>query len=165
MDRIERISGYLAGIATLMIGVAILAQIALRPLGIYLPGTVELATYSMIAAVFLGLPYTFATRGHIRVTLLVQRVPTRRRKPLEMTSRLIALLWLAYMDYWLIDLVLRSFNKKAMTSGLIVLPLWIPQALIAVGVTLMVLSVLKSLVVLARNREDLATIYNEPDVV
>lgn len=165
MDRLEKTSGILAGIATLLIGVAILAQIVLRPFGFYLPGAVEIATYSMIAAVFLGLPYTFASRGHIRVTILAMRVQGPRRRALETASALLAFVWLAYVDYWTFDLVLRSFRKGAMNSGLIAIPLWIPQSLIPLGVSLLLLSVVKKLVLLARDREDLDAIYKDPDTV
>ena len=163
MGKLERFSGLISGIATLFISVAILAQIATRALGIFLPGAVEMATYAMIAAVFFGLPYTFATRGHIRVTLIASRFHGRQRLALESVSRLIVLIWMGYVTYWSYALAARSFAKGAMTSGLVAVPLWVPQSFIPLGTGLMCVTIVVSMVRLRRGREDLASLYADPE--
>ena len=75
-----RACGALAGAFIVLIGILVLINIGSRIVGAFVPGMTEGAGYCMAAAGALGLAYTFGEHGHIRVTMLVQRLRGRRTR-------------------------------------------------------------------------------------
>jgi TRAP-type C4-dicarboxylate transport system permease small subunit len=80
LDRIYTLSGALSGALILGITLIIMAQIVGRWFGIVIPSTDDFSGFMLAASSFLGLAYTLKTGGHIRVSLIIQRLPARYRK-------------------------------------------------------------------------------------
>ena len=70
---------------------ALLVLVGLSRLGISITGVSEMAAYLLVGATFLGLAYTFVHHAHIRVTLLISRLPSAVRVWFEVFGLLIAL--------------------------------------------------------------------------
>ena len=53
-----------------------------------IPGTVELSSYMLAVFVLLGIAYTQQVKGHVRVSILVARIPERAKAllALELTA-------------------------------------------------------------------------------
>lgn len=143
-------AGYAAGAAIVAIAVAILAQIGGRLLGYNLFGMVEVATYAMVAATFLALPYTLATGGHIRILFVVAPLRPRPRRAVEIACYVVTLAFAAYFFYYCADLTLDSWRRGARAQGMLAAPLWIPQSLMALGILLFGLALLHRLIGLVR---------------
>jgi len=150
LDGLYNVCGVLACISLLMTGVLITAQIMSRPLGILIPSADEFAGYAMAISTFLGLAYTFRANGHIRVTLFTQRLARRRRRGLEILVLALALAVMAYFTWYNIDMTYSSYDFGDVSTGLVPIPLWIPQAVITFGLLLMTVSVFEELLVLLR---------------
>lgn len=152
-----RASGYAAGAAVLLIAVAILVQVVGRLFGVNLFGLVEVATYAMVAATFLALPYTLRTRGHIRITLLIARLRGPARRRTEIVCFAVGLAFTLYFLYYSIDLTWASFSKGARSQGMLAVPLWIPQTLMTLGLLAFAGALGHGLVEVLRGEIDLHT--------
>ena len=71
---------------------ALLVLVGLGRLGISITGVSEMASYLLVGATFLGLAYTFVHHAHIRVTLLISRLPSAIRVWFEVFGLIVAVL-------------------------------------------------------------------------
>lgn len=100
----------------------------------YIPRSAdEFAGYFMGMSAFLALAYTFTAGEHIRVTLLVERLAPASRKVVERVAVTLAAAMSAYLAYYVAKLAWQSWQFDERSSGLIALPMWIPQAAMAFG--------------------------------
>jgi len=56
-----------------------------------IPGTVEVSSYMLAVFVLLGVAYTHQVKGHVRVSILVARVPERAKALLDVITTLMSL--------------------------------------------------------------------------
>ncbi|RDB43051.1 TRAP transporter small permease [Halomonas sp. DQ26W] len=124
---------------------AMLVLIGIRRLGLSITGVSEIASYLLVGATFLGLAYTFVHHAHIRVTLLITRLPSSTRVWFEVFCLLVALTLSLLLGYGLVGLALESRHFNDVSSGFLAIPLWIPQSVLAIGVALLCLALLEAL--------------------
>jgi TRAP-type C4-dicarboxylate transport system permease small subunit len=91
------------------------------------------AGYAIAAALFLALPATLRHGDHIRVTLLLDRLPVKARNALEWWSLASALALSAYVAWYALRLVWVSYITHDVSPGADASPLWIPQISMALG--------------------------------
>lgn len=72
-----RYCGYAAALCMILIAVLVSLSIGSRLASVYIPGLTEYSGYAMAAASFLALAYTFHEGAHIRVEILISRLPPR----------------------------------------------------------------------------------------
>ncbi|MCL5425086.1 TRAP transporter small permease [Halomonas sp. NPDC076908] len=114
-------------------------------LGLSITGVSELAAYLLVGATFLGLAYTFVHHAHIRVTLLISRLPSAIRVWFEVFGLIIALAISLLLSYGLIELARESLQYNDVSSGFLSIPLWIPQTVLATSVGLLCLALAEAL--------------------
>lgn len=124
---------------------ALLVVIGMRRLGFGITGLSEIAAYLLVGATFLGLAYTFVHHAHIRVTLLLTRLPAAPRAWFEVFCLLVALILSVLLGYGLIELIRESREFNDVSSGFLSIPLWIPQTVLAIGVGLLCLALAEAL--------------------
>ncbi|RCV86704.1 TRAP transporter small permease [Billgrantia montanilacus] len=157
-DKLYRLGAWGAAACMITICVLISLQVAfrlmdaglvltgLRRTGLSITGVSELASYLLVGATFLGLAYTFVHHAHIRVTLLISRLPSAIRVWFEVFGLLVALTLSLLLGYGLIELVRESLHFNDVSSGFLSIPLWIPQTVLVTGVGLLCLALLEALV-------------------
>ena len=87
---IYRLSGYAAAFFLILVAIFILTGIASRIFGFYIRGLAEYSGYCMAAASFLALAYTFGEKGHIRITLFLEKSNKSIRRFLELWCLFVA---------------------------------------------------------------------------
>jgi TRAP-type C4-dicarboxylate transport system permease small subunit len=93
----------------------------------YIPRSAdEFAGYLMGMSAFLALAYTLVADEHIRVTLVIHRVGPAARRVLERVAITLGMALAAYLAW-------QSWQLDERSSGLIALPMWLPQAAMAFG--------------------------------
>jgi TRAP-type C4-dicarboxylate transport system permease small subunit len=142
------VSGVLAGIFLVGIGVLILAQVIARTLGLHLPSADEISGYCLAASSFLGLAATYRRAEHIRVGLVIERLSPRWRRPVELWCLAAAVFLLVYFAWYAVDMVWWSYVLNDVSQGLLPIPLWIPQTGIAAGLAVMAVALIDDLIVL-----------------
>ncbi|WP_148252130.1 TRAP transporter small permease [Aidingimonas lacisalsi] len=125
----------------------LLVFFGLSRLGLGITGVSEIAAYLLVGATGLGLAYTFVHQAHIRVTLLVARLPSAIRAWTEAFCLAVALALTVALTAGLIQLIGESIEFQDVSSGFLSIPLWIPQTVLVVGVGLLCLALLEALAV------------------
>ncbi|WP_284614316.1 TRAP transporter small permease [Aquabacterium humicola] len=91
------------------------------------------AGYAIAAALFLALPETLRRGDHIRVTLLLQRLPQRGRAALELWGAAAGFALSAFLAWYAARLVWISFATHDVSPSSDATPLWLPQLAMALG--------------------------------
>lgn len=125
----------MAGSAVAMVAafVAVLLGVADRQFAWGLRGLDAYAGYAIAAGLFLALPRTLQRGEHLRVTLLLQRLPSRGRVLLEGACLFAGLLLSAGLAFYAVRLVGVSWTTHDVSPGSDATPLWMPQLSMALG--------------------------------
>lgn len=153
LDAVYRAAGALAGAFLVAILVLVVAQIGLRLVGRILPSADEFAGFCLAATSFLGLAQAFRSASHIRVTLFLQRAPAGLRRWLEALALALAAAVVCVFAWYTLSMLWTSWARGEVTSGLVPLPLWLPQLGMGLGAALMALAVVEDLVRALLGRE------------
>jgi len=157
LERVGNAMGDLAGWGYLACAFFITFDVVCRRfLGFSSQGTVEISGYLLAFGITWGLAYALSARGHIRVDVVVMRFPLRLRA----YAHALALFFLAVFGALLAlrawSVVQESWELGAMETSALTIPLVIPQAPWAVGLTvfaiLAAVLMLRTLLLLLRGR-------------
>jgi TRAP-type C4-dicarboxylate transport system permease small subunit len=111
-----------------------------------IPGLDAYAGYAIAAALFLALPATLLQGEHIRVTLVLERVPPRLRAALEWWGLAAGATVSLYLAYFAVRMVWVSYTTHDTSPGGDASPLWIPQLAMALGCAGFALALVHALV-------------------
>lgn len=123
----------LAAIALVACFVLVVLGIADRQFAFGLRGLDAYAGYCIAAALFLALPGTLQRGEHIRVTLVLQKVPARLQGLLEAWCLLAGVSLTLYLAWYACKLVWTSHLTHDVSPASDASPLWIPQVAMALG--------------------------------
>lgn len=140
-------AGLLAGGFMIAIALLSLAQMGARQFGFEANSYDDFAGWAMAASSFLGLAYTFRRNEHIRVALLLDRMPSGVRRYFEWLALAVSMTLGGYFAWFSVDMVWTSYQLNDMSQGLVAVPLWIPQSGMAAGVLVLWIALLDDLVV------------------
>ncbi len=113
--------------------VSVLLGVLAREVHWDLPGLDAYAGYAIACALFLALPSTLRRGEHIRVTLLLDRLPARVRGAFEWVCLVSGLTIALALAWFSIRLVWMSWTTHDISPGADATPLWIPQIGMALG--------------------------------
>ncbi|MDO9437764.1 TRAP transporter small permease [Hydrogenophaga sp.] len=111
----------------------VLLGVIARELQWDIPGLDAYAGYAIACALFFALPATLRQGEHIRVTLLLDRLPARLRVVLEWLSLVLGFLIATTLAWYAVRLVWMSWVMHDISPGADASPLWIPQLGMAMG--------------------------------
>ena len=133
----------------LLVSGQVLLNFATRALGLPLPSSIpsyaDFSGFLLAGATFLAMPWTLRSGGHIRVSLLTSRVRGRARAALEILVLGLAAALVAYLGVYIVLLVGESLHYGDVSSGMVAVPLWFPQSVIALGIGLLFVAIVDSL--------------------
>lgn len=145
LHAIYQATGVLAGIFLVAICVIVSAQIVARQLGTIIPSADEYAGFCLAATSFLGLAYSFRSGSHIRVTLFLQGLRGLGGRIVLVLALVAAAAMTLLLAWHTIAMVAQNLSRGEVTSGLVPMPLWVPQLGMAVGVSLFGIAILEDL--------------------
>ena len=128
-----KISGYIAAIFLVLVMIFILTGISSRIFGFYIRGLAEYSGYSMGASSFFALAYTFYDKAHIRITLFIEKIESKKRRFAEIWCLSIGSFFSGFMAYYFIKMVIISVKFKERSEGADEILIWIPQSSLAIG--------------------------------
>ncbi|HUG25128.1 TRAP transporter small permease [Piscinibacter sp.] len=128
-----RMLGLLACLAMVAAFVTVGLGVIARQAGFDIPGLDAYAGYSIAAALFLALPMTLQRGDHIRVGLVLGKLPPRARNVFEYWSLVAGLALALYVAYYACRLVWVSHATHDVSQSIDATPLWIPQLAMALG--------------------------------
>ena len=143
--------------AALLIALAVLVicdlVIERYVLGLTTVWQIDVVTYSIVAATFVGSPYVLMTRGHVNVDILPLHLGPRGRYWLAILTGLIAIafciaLWWLTTKFWY-----EAYTENWRSNTVWRARLWIPYLSMPVGLGLLVLQYVAELVATATGRQ------------
>ena len=147
LKNLYQLSGYIAAMFLILVGIFILTGIASRLFGFYIRGLAEYSGYCMAASSFLALAYTFGQKGHIRITLFLEKASKDIRRVLELWCLLVTTFFSGFLSYYFIKMLIISIDFKERSEGADEIYIWIPQTSVAIGSTVFFISVFHQLII------------------
>ena len=133
LNKIYKISGYIAAIFLIFVAIFIIIGILSRIFGFYIRGLAEYSGYCMASASFFALAYTFVEGGHIRITLFLEKLSGLRKKALEIWCLSIATFFSGFLAFYFIKMLIISYKFQERSEGADEILIWIPQTSVAIG--------------------------------
>ena len=154
LDTLYQTAGAIAALSILGICLVVSTQVMLNivariggPGWSYtLPSYADFSGFFLATATFMALAYTLRAGGHIRVNLLVGALPTRPRWLLELLTLLIGAIMAGYATYYAALLLEESYRYGDMSTGIVAIPIWIPQIGMVAGLGLLTVAFVDTLV-------------------
>ncbi len=138
--RLGASSGWLAGLLTLVMMIAIIREVVGRYFFNHPSDwSLELSGYLLVALTYLGAPYTEQSEGNIRIDFIYARFSPRIRAWADMAICLIGICWAGMLVWqgWL--LAWESWEIGARSSEAMAWPLFPSQVLVPIGALLLCL--------------------------
>ena len=143
-----RLSGYIAAVFLILVATFILTGIASRIFGFYIRGLAEYSGYCMAASSFLALAYTFGEKGHIRITLFLEKANKEVRRFLDLWCLSIASFFSGFLSYYFIKMLIVSIRFGERSEGADEILIWIPQLSAGIGSTIFFICVMHNFILL-----------------
>ena len=150
-----RLSGYIAAVFLILVAVFILTGIASRIFDFYIRGLAEYSGYCMAASSFLALAYTFGEKGHIRITLFLEKSNKTIRRYLEIWCLSIATFFSGFLSFYFLKMLIISFNFQERSEGADEILIWIPQVPVALGSSIFFICVLHNFILLILKKNNI----------
>jgi TRAP-type C4-dicarboxylate transport system permease small subunit len=119
-----------------------------------IPMMIELAVFTTIAAAYLGLSYTEEIRAHVKVDAVLNRLPTKLRRWVEIIWDAVSVLVIGLTAYAAYLKAIESIGDGEAISGEYPLPLAPIRSIIAVSLFLYGIQILINLVLDFRERRE-----------
>jgi TRAP-type C4-dicarboxylate transport system permease small subunit len=150
LDRLYLGAGAIGAAFIALICVIMVAQSILREFGVRTGASNDVVAWLCAAASFFAMAHAFKHGDFVRVTLLLEKLPERTRRPFEIASLVIGVISIGYLAWWANKFTYESYLFKEMAQGLLAIPIWIPQSSFALGSILLLIAVVDELVIVLR---------------
>ena len=134
------VCGYIAGALLFIPALSISYEVVMR--GMFNQPTdwaIEISTYCVVIAGFLGMPHAYSAGKHINVDLLVQTFTDKTRCLLKVFTSAIGVVFCALLCTRGLDMALLSLELENRAPTTLQTPLWIPQMSLPIGFLLLTL--------------------------
>ena len=158
LDGLYKLSGGIAAAFICAIAAIVLAQVAANlidqiatlvlgaPIGLVVPSYANFAGFFLTGATFFALAYTLKRGAHIRVTLVIQLLGPKARQVVEVWCILVGLAIAGFFTWYTFGLVQDSYRFGDMSTGMVAIPIWIPQGALVLGGGVLTIALLDELV-------------------
>ncbi|HEU5296968.1 MAG TPA: TRAP transporter small permease [Burkholderiaceae bacterium] len=150
LDRLYQAAGALAALNVLAICVLMIGQSVLRELGVRTGAVNDVVAWLCAAASFMAMAHAFKNGDFVRVTLTLEQLGEPQRRRLEIACLAVGTVATAYLAYWANRFTYESWEFNDVSTGLLPMPLWIPQLSFALGSILLLIAVLDEFVIVLR---------------
>jgi TRAP-type C4-dicarboxylate transport system permease small subunit len=141
--RLGTAMGYLAGWGFILCaGFITFDVLARRFFGFSSQSTTEITGYALAFGISWGLAHALTARAHVRIDILINRVPPAVRYPMHLLSLAAFAVFVGFVAWGAYELVDESLLFGATDISLLRTPLWLPQGLWAAGIGVFLLLIL-----------------------
>ncbi len=145
LDGLYLAAGYLAGLFLIAIFLLMMALSLGRQVGINVQSGDDFTAWSLVAMSFLALAHTFKSSELIRMGLLIERLHGRPRIVMEFVALVIGTAIVATLTWAAVTMTYDSWLLNDLSSGVVSVPLWIPQLGFSVGTTILLIAFIDEL--------------------
>ena len=102
-----------------------------------IPGVFELNEVILVVCVFMGLAWTQIERGHIRVILLLRKLPPKWTVVIDLVVWILCFVFLIIIGIQSSREALHSYHIREFRWGAVQMPIWWAKALVPIGCWMM----------------------------
>ncbi len=165
LNLLYKISGWIAAAFLAAICLLVVCQVCLNiidrlstfftgeAIGLTIPSYADFTGYFLAAASFLALAFTLREGGHIRVSLILNHLPTAIRFGAELWSIVLAAAISYYFTWFTFSLTHESFIYNDLSPGMVAVPIWIPQSTMLVGLLILSIALTDELFQVVRGKK------------
>jgi TRAP-type C4-dicarboxylate transport system permease small subunit len=146
LDGLYLAAGWAAGCFMLAIFFMMMAMSLGRELGINVKSGDDIAAWCMASMAFLALAHTFKSGEMIRVGLLTDRLTGRAKRLAEVFALAMGVAFIGYFAWHAAKMNYTSWTINDMSTGVLVIPLWIPQLGFTAGLIILWIALVDELV-------------------
>ena len=146
LDGLYLASGIAAALCLIAILVLIVVQMLARWTGEVFPGAPDYAGYAMASASFLAFANTLNRGAHIRVAIVLNAVPKKIRRILDIWCFGIGAAVMWYFVFYAQKFVYWSWKFNDISQGQDRTPLWIPQMAMLIGAIILAIALTDHLI-------------------
>ena len=147
MDRVYLGMGYLCGGIFLMLALFITYQSIARKLGwVMAPGTDLLSGYVLAFGTTWAFSYALRKGSHVRIDVLLPYMPPRVRAVADWLAVGSIAFFVSITAWKTWVMTLRSYELGAVSNSYPITPIWIPQAVVAIGFSMLALTAVHMMV-------------------
>ncbi|MFN3629691.1 MAG: TRAP transporter small permease [Casimicrobiaceae bacterium] len=150
LDRLYAASLWLGAFFLVLLLAMVLLGILGRELGFHVRGTDAYAGYFMAASGFLALPATLKRGEHIRVALVVDRLPAPWRRRAQLFALAVGALLALLFAWFSVRMAWQSWQFNDISTANDATPLWIPQIAMAVGAVVLLIAFIDEFLITLR---------------
>ena len=152
------LSGYLQAGIIFFLMVMLLAEVLTRyilrsPLSV----ADEMGGYLLVAITFMGLAYTWKEKGHVRVSLLIRRLPDKFGRQLRFITLILATVFTLPLIKACYDLISDSLLFESRSGSWLRTPLAYPQTILLIGAIMLFLQlvaeIIKTIIAMDKSEE------------
>ncbi len=152
LDRLYMGAGALGALCVFLIFLLMIWAGVGRQLNWRVSGVNDVVAWLCAAASFFAMAHAFRHGDFVRVTLLLEKLPAGARRLLDTVCLLIALVSVGYLSWWATSFTWESYQFAEMATGLVVIPIWIPQSVFVIGCWLFLVALVDELVGVLRGQ-------------
>lgn len=124
----------IGGILLLAVSALVVIEVILRKFfSISIQGVDTLSSYAMAVSFAWAMPYAILHRVHVRIDVLHMILPARLRGWLDIGSALLFFFYMTLLSWFCVQLAISSYRDGTLSSGVLSVPLSIPQGLWSAG--------------------------------
>lgn len=146
LERVLDAAGALGAFCVFLIFVLMVIAGVGRQLNLAVSGVNDIVSWLCAAAAFFAMAHAFRHGDFVRVTLLLDSVSPRLRRILDVICLLIAAVSVSYLTWSATAFTYESWEFNEMATGLVVIPIWIPQSTFVIGCWLLLAAMIDELV-------------------
>lgn len=153
LDGLYNGAGALGAFCVFLIFVLMIVAGVGRQMNWHVSGLNDAVAWLCAAAAFFAMAHAFRHGDFVRVTLLLDLASPRVRRALDVACLAIATVSVAYLTYWATSFTWESYEFAEMATGLLVIPIWIPQSTFVIGCWLLLVAMIDEIVCVLRGQK------------
>jgi TRAP-type transport system small permease protein len=106
----------------------------------------EMGGYLLVSITFMGLAYTWKERGHVRVSLLISRLPAKLAHLIRFITLILATLFTLPLMKACFDLISDSLLFESRSGSWLRTPLAYPQTILLIGAIMLFLQLVAEII-------------------
>ncbi len=147
VNKITKLVGLVAGVMLFVPAFMVFYEVLAR--GIFNAPTewvMEISTYCVVMAGFLGMGVTYSFGRHIKVDLLLTQLSPKVKCYLEVITSIVGIFFVYLFFTESLDMALLSLKNNNCAPTTLSTPLWIPQMALPVGMGVLLLQLIRTLI-------------------
>ena len=140
LEKIAYLGGYYSGWLVPLMMMLVVVEVFMRYV-LHQPLMVadEFSAYMLVALSYLGMAYTWRQGGHVRVTVLVNRLPYRAASWIRFAGLILVFIFMIELDRVGYKMIVYALHINLRSSTWLMVPLFWPQLTVFIGFVLLTL--------------------------